>query len=586
MEQPLTGEVALGRRGLRELAADAPTWFWLSALVALSALGRFLVALAAPAPWIFPDEWVYWELARSFGDSASFSIWGVAWPVRTSGPLYPVLISPLVSLAPSLEVAYVLVKALNAILMSLAAVPAYLLARRLAARPLAFFAAVLTLLVPSMVYTSKVMTENVSYPLFLLTALAFVRALERPTPARQTVALALVAVSFLARAEMAALIPVYLGAIVLLAFLDARSEGGAPLRRLAAYKTTWIAALAAGAAVLLGAILSGASLLGAYEELPGKIRLLSAPRWLLYQAAEVDLAVGVVPFAAFLLVVFVALRDRSLPRATRVFVAVAVPTVVCFLVLGGVYATQPRPLPHVFERYVFYVMPFLFVALALWIERGLPRPKPWVHIAAGCAILLPLALPLGTLLNGREWGVSSSTPGLVPWARLSEAFGTGWALRAAVLVAAGLLALLFLRIGRERESLLRFVTLCVLWMITLVVAVSDLSAAKLAGVRAGGEPGWVDDAVEPGSLVAVVWPALAPREERGLYAVLETQFFNRSVSRVYHVGAPIRPGVPSQPLPRKAPADVDYVVADAKTTRLPLFARQAGGSLGLFRVSP
>jgi hypothetical protein len=350
MEQPLTGEVALRRRGLRELVAEAPAWFWLSALVAVSAVARFGAALAAPGPWIFPDEWVYWELARSFGDSASFSMWGVDWPVRASGPLYPVLISPLAALAPSLEQAYVLAKAVNCVLMSLAAVPAYLLARRLVERPLAFFAALLTVLVPAMVYTSKVMTESVSYPLFLFTCLAFVRVLESPALARQAVALALVALSFLARAEMAALLGVYLAAIVLLALLDRRVEGVAMLRRLAEYKTTWVTALAAGGAVVVLSIASGASLLGAYEELPGRIRLLSAPRWLLYQLAELDLAVGVIPFAAFLLVVVLALRDRTSARATRVFVAVAVPAFVGFVALGAVYGTQPRPLPHVFER--------------------------------------------------------------------------------------------------------------------------------------------------------------------------------------------------------------------------------------------
>ena len=68
--------------------------------------------------------------------------------------------------------------------MSLAAVPAYLLARRVVSGRLALLAAVLTVALPSMVYTGTVMTENVFYPLVLTLTLALVLVLERPTPWR------------------------------------------------------------------------------------------------------------------------------------------------------------------------------------------------------------------------------------------------------------------------------------------------------------------------------------------------------------------------------------------------------------------
>ena len=56
------------------------------------------------------------------------------------------------------------------------------LARRLRlGKELALLARVLTVAVPSMVYTATVMTENVFYGLFLFVTLAFVAMLERPT---------------------------------------------------------------------------------------------------------------------------------------------------------------------------------------------------------------------------------------------------------------------------------------------------------------------------------------------------------------------------------------------------------------------
>ena len=65
--------------------------------------------------------------------------------------------------------------------MSLAAIPAYLLARRVVPARLALLAAVLAVALPSMVYTATVMTENAFYPVFLLAACASCAMLERPT---------------------------------------------------------------------------------------------------------------------------------------------------------------------------------------------------------------------------------------------------------------------------------------------------------------------------------------------------------------------------------------------------------------------
>jgi len=400
------------RRTVEARVLAVPAGVWLAALVFASALARFIVALRSPAPWIFPDEWIYAELARSFGDSGHYLVWGADWPVRTFGPLYPALISPAYRLTGSVEQAYMVVRAVNCVLMSLAALPAYFLARRLLDRRLAFLAAVLVLLVPSMVYTTKVMTENLAYPILLTAALAFVRALERPSVGRQAAALGLIAVSYLTRAEMVVLLPAYLSAIIMLAILDGRSEQRRPapgglLPALRNYRFTWLAVLGGAILVATAPLAAGrppAVLLGGHEQLLEKVRLLETPRWLLYQLAELDLAVGVVPFAAFVLVVALVLGQPDSSRASRIFVALSLPLFACFMLLGAVYATQPRPLPHVFERYVFYVMPFLLIAVLFWLQQGLPRPRRWTAAAAGLAFLLPAALPYATLLNKREWG--------------------------------------------------------------------------------------------------------------------------------------------------------------------------------------
>jgi asparagine N-glycosylation enzyme membrane subunit Stt3 len=68
--------------------------------------------------------------------------------------LYPVLIAP-AWLAGSMHTTYLLAKAINAVLMSLVAIPVYLWGSRTAPRSYALVAAALTLLLPSLFHTRE-----------------------------------------------------------------------------------------------------------------------------------------------------------------------------------------------------------------------------------------------------------------------------------------------------------------------------------------------------------------------------------------------------------------------------------------------
>src|SRR5205807_6155549 len=99
----------------------------------------------------------------------------------------------------NLESAYRFILALNPLVMSTAAVPAYFLARRVATRGLALVVALLTVAVPSMAYARFVMTENLFYPLFLVVLYVLFLALEKPTPKRQALLIAALLVAGLTR---------------------------------------------------------------------------------------------------------------------------------------------------------------------------------------------------------------------------------------------------------------------------------------------------------------------------------------------------------------------------------------------------
>ena len=55
-----------------------PAWAWLTAIVAGSTVFRALAARGMPGPFIFIDELIYSELAKSFAAGGHFLVRGVA----------------------------------------------------------------------------------------------------------------------------------------------------------------------------------------------------------------------------------------------------------------------------------------------------------------------------------------------------------------------------------------------------------------------------------------------------------------------------------------------------------------------------
>src|SRR5438105_14616321 len=126
-----------------------------AALVGASSAIWYAVGTTIKSPWILPDEFSYGELARSIAAHASIA----------SGDriVYPLLISP-AYLVSDPELAYALVKAINAVLISSTAIPAYLLARRVLPQRSALLAAALAVAVPSLTYAGELLSENAAYP--------------------------------------------------------------------------------------------------------------------------------------------------------------------------------------------------------------------------------------------------------------------------------------------------------------------------------------------------------------------------------------------------------------------------------------
>ena len=86
----------------------------LAALVGISTLIRFLLAIRDPAAWIFPDETVYAELAKSVAYTGEFSIRENPG-TNGLGVVYPLLIAPAYALFDSVPDAYAAAKAINGV---------------------------------------------------------------------------------------------------------------------------------------------------------------------------------------------------------------------------------------------------------------------------------------------------------------------------------------------------------------------------------------------------------------------------------------------------------------------------------------
>ncbi len=505
-------------------ARAIPAWVWLTGIVVLSVAFRIALARRMVAPWIMVDELLYSELAKSFAEHGRFLVRGV--PSEGLGVVYPVLIAPAWRSFSAVPDAYAAAKAINSALMSLAAVPAYLLARRVLRPGLSLVAALLTVAVPSMVYTGTLMTENVFYPLFLCVALLLVLALERPTAARQLGLIALCGVAYLTRAQAVVLVPAVLTAPLLLA-----GRGGVRLFRWA------YGAVAALAVLLLGAQLargrSPADLLGAYSVTADThYGVASSFRWLVYHVGELDLYLGVAPFFALLLLTV--LR----PAPARPFLAAAV-SLSCWLVLEvSVFASAPF-VSRIEERNMFYVAPLFFVALLLWLELGMPRPRA-ASVAAVAAAALVGVVPYSGLLNGNA---TSDTLAFLPLWTLQDTVITLDQV-AAVVVLGAIAAAAALLLVPPRWALAFPAVLLALYALSLDAietnphgGIHHASLGALFGGITRPDRDWIDREAGPDANVAFVWSG-----NRDKFTLWENEFFNRSVGTVYDVGAAAAPG--------------------------------------------
>ncbi|MFL5950777.1 MAG: glycosyltransferase family 4 protein [Gaiellaceae bacterium] len=538
-------EVGLARNGRPEPAppiarsplARVPPWAWLAALVVFSAVFRYGLSRRVVAPWIMVDELIYSELAKSFASSGHFLIRDMHHGAY--GAVYPLLIAPAWRVFGSVPDAYAAAKTIGSVLMSLTAIPVYFLARRLIAPLWALLAATLAVAVPSMMYTGTLMTETVFYPLFVCVALALVLALERPTLTRQLVLLAACLLAFLTRSQAIVLVPAVATAPLLLAWLDRRRIVRVVREFRAVYALLFVAVVGA-LVVELARGKSPFDVLGSYSATghagyhPGQVL-----KWLLYHVSELDLYVGIVPFAALLLLTTV---GRSLDRPLRVFLAATLPLTAWLVLEVAAFASSLSP--RVEERNMFYVAPLFVIALLAWIDRGMPRPPRAAATAAVVAAALPGALPYHQLIGT---SAEADTLALLPLWWLQEAVVNPDTIGLLVVIAAAVLALAFLTVSPRYALALPLLVFAWFAFATERIERFDhgfpkASVGALFQGMTTSRRDWIDAAVGRNADVAFVYSGRDPTLQP--LPLWENEFFNRSVGPVYDLKQPSLGGLP------------------------------------------
>lgn len=357
----------------------------LGAVTALSlALGWALsLATTRVKNWfVMSDELYYERLAISVAQTGSLLPRVHGELVSNVNQLYPVLLSTMYgsgNVPASLEGAH----RLNAFVIATAAIPVYLLARRVGVGTiLAVAAGALAVAVPWIVLSSFLLTEVVAYPASCWALLALVHAVERKTWAWDAVALLAIAVAVLARTQFVVLLAVLAAAVATEAILTRQLRGLWRSRRplvllYAALLLVVLVAVATG---------NGSRLLGSYAVTAENLRLdLELVELTFAHVATIALGLAVVPFVVGLGWLVDRIRP-SAPPPERAFAIVGAATFV-LLTLQVASFTQRFGFGLVKERYLFYVAPIVLVALAAATgSRAWPRWWALVVPAAVAAI--------------------------------------------------------------------------------------------------------------------------------------------------------------------------------------------------------
>jgi hypothetical protein len=495
--------------------AAVPAWVWLAGIVVASFGGRLIAAAGRLAPHYLPDEYIYPSLARSFAEHGRPLIRGVG--VHFPALLDPLATAPVWLVTSDPVTAYRLTQGLHAAFISLAAIPAYLLCKRLGLpRWLALGVGAIAVAVPDGVYASSMLADPLAYPLVLGAVYVGVCLVEESTRGRQLAFALFSGLAIAARIQYAVVPLAVLGAELV-------ADRG---RILMSLRRVWLALvlLVAPPAVLF-ATLGTDRVLGVYSNGDHALHPGSLGHWIGRETMLLAYASGWVLVPGALAGLVLALV-RPLRRAE---VAFAVTT----LLLAGALLLEAAQIADTDsqrfqERYLFVLVPLLAAAFGVYVKRGLPGGIP-VGLCAAALLLVAARIPLSGYAAAHN---KDDSPTLWAVLRFEGLVSVGNGALAVALVAAALSGLAALVAFRKLSPVVA-VAAAIAACCALSAGAASFDHRSSSSLRNSlpADLRWVDHA-HLGQVDLVAPPGA--REEQSW----EQLFWNTSVTRLLLLGSP------------------------------------------------
>ena len=509
-----------------------PTALMLGGAVAASCVLRIALTWRIHGPWIFPDELGYQQVAANIarGHLALYGKTGL-----TYSPLYPLTLAPLYGAGLSASHAYDGIKVVNSVLMSLALLPVYGIARFLLPRDSSFLVVGLAAIAPLMYFTSLGMSENLAYPLFLVSVWLLLRTLAAPSRLNDGLVLGAIVLTCAVRIQLVALVPAVLTALLLLGVERARADGrpvGPVLKELGRQHGVlaaggFVLGLVAAVPTLIGS--SSVSVAGRYSNVPSNSSpaVVHTAKLFVYHAAGLVFVTGVIPFVAAAAAGLVWLRHGGSAR-TASFGAAAI-GLTFWLLAETAFAVNAferlGDAPRIHERYLFYLLPLFLTTLVVAVRDARVRSSRIAYaIAIGAACVGVLAIPFRTVINGTIVADSFSFEIFAHNGTL-QAVSHATVLGLAIVVVLGAILLVF----RAKLAVVAAVLALVFIFASYGEAVRVDAAADGQRLVVRSDRDWIDEAKPNGPVAMVVGPAV-----KKPVAEWQTDYHNLSIRSLYY----------------------------------------------------
>lgn len=387
--------------------------FVLLALYASGVAARYaLCLLASQNPFIMPDEALYANIARSIASGTGITLRGQ--PLTYTNLLYPLLISPVYTFA-SPGSQFRLVQLINCLMMNLAVFPSFAIAKRFTpGAKAALGIAVLSILLPDMLLTTRIMTEAAVYPLFMLTVMLMFRRFEGKDKMSHAAITAVCAFLLAqAKAGMIALAAVFAGLLVIDCVKSRRRQDIQYAMTFAALTIALMLLAHIALSKLAGMDYGQPSIYQTQLQPPMLEHLKRTLPGILLYAFFIPVAFGIFPLLlpAANIGKYAAAQRSQITLALITLALVAAGACYMFFdteTIGNFYAGR------IHIRYVFMFLP-LFLAFLCSRELDDARPNGRLAASLGFLLAMTVTVSFGALLSARQYPVDAISLSWISW---------------------------------------------------------------------------------------------------------------------------------------------------------------------------